>query len=50
MFCSWPAFCLHAAGGAPSSVAHVEENVAAVEVAPRGDEVETLSLIGEQNA
>ena len=33
-----------------SSVAHLEENVAAAEIVLSDDEFETLSAIGEQNA
>jgi hypothetical protein len=33
-----------------SSVAHLEENVAAAQIALSDDEFETLSAIGEQNA
>ena len=52
MLRSWPAFCAcwHVAVTGASSVAHLEENVAAGEVALSDDEFETLSAIGEQNA
>lgn len=34
----------------PSSMAHLEENVAATEIALSDDEFDTLSALGEQNA
>ena len=42
--------CWHAAVTGTSSVAHLEENVAAAEIVLSDDEFETLSAIGEQNA